>query len=349
MGTTGYKVRYSAAGWSYVAADGAPVERAPERTFDRFPLTAPSPWPRRILLATVVAAAVIAVTAVALVFSIGDHGDEARPTTERSAEATASSDLTASRTSQPAEDRQGLAGAETSPPANWEAVLKPAAERSPLGTEALPSGASAAIVTASPEAETRADAEILTAPPTLATPADAARAEDAAVAERTSTSDEPAARTTATAKAEPTARESTATAALAPVQRAAAPTPNVRPAAPAQQHASAVSTAVPRMQLTSGMRGLEPADRLSSPIKLSGNTPRRLHLFSELDGLNGQTVYHVWEYEGRDRAIIPFKVGADKWRAHSNKKFRPSDAGQWRVVVKDSAGRELSSASFVVQ
>jgi|APTNR8051073442_1049403.scaffolds.fasta_scaffold00981_6 hypothetical protein len=347
MGTTGYKVRYSASGWSYVTADGAPVERAPQPAFDRFPMTTPSPWPRRILLATVAAAAVIAVTAVALVYSIGDRGDAAWSGAERSVAATADGDrATAPGTVPTAEDRQALAGADAGPPADWETVLTPEAQRSPAPsvTEAVPVGGGAAMTVTTAE-----EVETATSLPSVETQAVAPTADDGAVAERASTADEPAPK--AATKSPESATEPTATAALAPVQRVA-PTPNIRPAAPAERKVSKVSAAtatVPRMQLTSGMRGLEPADRLSSPIKLNGTTPRRLHLFSELNDLNGQTVYHVWEYEGRDRVVIPLKVGADRWRAHSNKRFRASDVGQWRVVVRDSAGRELSSASFVVQ
>jgi Protein of unknown function (DUF2914) len=89
-------------------------------------------------------------------------------------------------------------------------------------------------------------------------------------------------------------------------------------------------------------------DPISSPIVLAQGQEKRIVLYTDLRGLAGQTVSHRWEYEGRTVAVIPFKIGGDRWRVHSNKRVTGSMKGSWRAVVVDAHGTTLASRSFVV-
>jgi hypothetical protein len=90
-------------------------------------------------------------------------------------------------------------------------------------------------------------------------------------------------------------------------------------------------------------------DPISSPIVLAGGQEKRLVLYTDLRGLAGRTVSHRWQHEGRTVAVIPFKVGGDRWRVHSNKRVSSGMKGEWQALVVDSDGTVLASRSFVVR
>jgi hypothetical protein len=85
----------------------------------------------------------------------------------------------------------------------------------------------------------------------------------------------------------------------------------------------------------------EPQDVVSS---IDGS--ERLYFFTELLGLEGQTVRHRWEYGGEIMAEVEFKVGAQRWRIYSSKRFLPGQTGLWTVSVVDEAGRVLRSETL---
>ncbi len=100
--------------------------------------------------------------------------------------------------------------------------------------------------------------------------------------------------------------------------------------------------AVARAQVTSAVVDREPTDAID---RVSGEVDS-LAYFTELVGLEGQTVSHVWERQGVEMARISFEVGGARWRVHSTKRLDPSWVGAWRVVVVDAEGAELRSDHF---
>lgn len=89
---------------------------------------------------------------------------------------------------------------------------------------------------------------------------------------------------------------------------------------------------------TSGVADREPVDRLQTLPRDGG----RVYYYTELRGLDGQTVIHRWEYAGGVVSEIPFQVGAERWRVWSSKELRPGATGAWTVTVVDGSGKELS-------
>jgi len=106
---------------------------------------------------------------------------------------------------------------------------------------------------------------------------------------------------------------------------------------------------VARSQLTSAVRGREPVDRLSSRVKIGESGGRKLFYFTELKGLNGETIFHRWEHDGRTIVTLRFNVGSDRWRAYSSKMIPSHQAGDWRVLVANAEGDVLASSQFVAE
>jgi len=121
------------------------------------------------------------------------------------------------------------------------------------------------------------------------------------------------------------------------------PTPAQTPAPKASPAAPMTSPSVGRAVLTGAMAGREPTaaiDTLTAPDD-------SLYFFTELVGLQGQTVTHRWKLNDEVMAEVPISVGAPHWRAYSKKRMIPAWAGTWTVEAVDADGQVLARKSFV--
>ena len=94
---------------------------------------------------------------------------------------------------------------------------------------------------------------------------------------------------------------------------------------------------VARAVFTTGIMNREPVDRvlvLKSPAT-------EVYFFTDLRNLQGHTVTHRWEYQGRTVSNVPFVVGGDRWRVYSKKVFPVDSFGEWSVTVFDDDGWPL--------
>jgi hypothetical protein len=115
------------------------------------------------------------------------------------------------------------------------------------------------------------------------------------------------------------------------------------PAEAVEEAAVAAPTGeVSRSAFTSEIADREPVDQITA----LDNDVTRVFFFSELVGLDGQTVVHRWEHNGEMLAEVPFEVGGPRWRVFSSKNLDPLWLGEWSVRVVDGAGNELSLDSF---
>ena len=125
-----------------------------------------------------------------------------------------------------------------------------------------------------------------------------------------------------------------------PTTPAAAPAPAATPtdtAAPAAQGGS-----VARGVFTSAVTDREPTDTITS----LSNDATNIMFFTELQGLQGQTVIHRWEHGDKVMAEIKFDVGSARWRVFSSKRLDPSWTGEWKVSVIDGSGGTLGASTF---
>ncbi len=108
------------------------------------------------------------------------------------------------------------------------------------------------------------------------------------------------------------------------------------------QDGAAANASASRTGFTSAINDREPVDSLSS----LSNEHRQVYFFSELHGLNGQSVIHRWQHNGQVMAEIKFEVGANRWRVWSSKNLLPEWTGEWRVSVIDGAGNTLGESTL---
>ena len=63
-----------------------------------------------------------------------------------------------------------------------------------------------------------------------------------------------------------------------------------------------------------------------------------------IGGARGETIRHVWIFDGRAQQSITLRLGSPDWRTYSKKTLYKR--GPWRVEARDPRGTVLASASF---
>ena len=86
----------------------------------------------------------------------------------------------------------------------------------------------------------------------------------------------------------------------------------------------------------------EPVDE----IEVLANDQREARFFTEIRDLDGRTITHRWEYQGRVQAEVHFQVRGPRWRVYSLKTLRPLWLGEWTVHVVDEQGNVLHTATM---
>ena len=99
---------------------------------------------------------------------------------------------------------------------------------------------------------------------------------------------------------------------------------------------------VSRSVFSTAVEDREPVDDIST----LSNDHQQILFFTELTGLDGQTVSHRWERDGEVMAEVSFDVQGQRWRVWSTKKLDPGWTGEWSVSVIDGSGRVLDSKQF---
>lgn len=86
---------------------------------------------------------------------------------------------------------------------------------------------------------------------------------------------------------------------------------------------------VTRAQFTSAIEQREPVDE----VTLLSNNINKVHFFSELRDMQGQTVIHRWQLDGKVMAKVSFDIAGPRWRVNSSKTLLPGWVGDWTVAV----------------
>lgn len=95
-------------------------------------------------------------------------------------------------------------------------------------------------------------------------------------------------------------------------------------------------------QFTTAVENREPVDQVTF---VSSETPSII-FYSDLRGLEGQTVLHRWIFAGETMAEVPFEVGGPRWRVWSSKDLLPVWVGDWTVEIVDGAGEVIAAETF---
>lgn len=114
-------------------------------------------------------------------------------------------------------------------------------------------------------------------------------------------------------------------------------------AAPATSEGSAPAATqvgkLVRAVFTTGILDKEPVDDIQSVDR----NLKKVFFFTELHGMEGQTVTHRWTYQGKVKAEITFYVRAWRWRVHSSKNLVREWIGDWTVAVVGSGGNIIET------
>ncbi len=108
------------------------------------------------------------------------------------------------------------------------------------------------------------------------------------------------------------------------------------------------SNRIARAQLTHGVNKSEPVDRLGNVVSMNADKLIRVYLFTGMEGLKGETLYHDWYLSGKKMARVKIKVRSNQTSASSSKFIDQYMMGDWKVQVTTSRGDELVSARFNV-
>jgi hypothetical protein len=95
-------------------------------------------------------------------------------------------------------------------------------------------------------------------------------------------------------------------------------------------------------QFTTAVEDREPVDQ----ITFVSTDVRRVFFFSDLRGLEGQTVVHRWRYGSDTVAEVPFEVRGPRWRVWSSKELVPDWIGDWTVEVVAESGEVIATETF---
>ena len=108
--------------------------------------------------------------------------------------------------------------------------------------------------------------------------------------------------------------------------------------------AASDSVAAPTVliQFTTGVENREPVDQ----VTFVESDIQKIYLFSDLRGLNGQSVTHRWTYKGEMMAEVAFEVRGPRWRVWSSKDLRSDWVGDWTVEIVSQDGEVLAAETF---
>lgn len=108
------------------------------------------------------------------------------------------------------------------------------------------------------------------------------------------------------------------------------------------------SNRIVKAQLTHGVNKSEPVDRLGNVVSMNADKLIKVYLFTGMEGLKGETLYHDWYLSGKKMARVKIKVRSNQTSASSSKFIDQYMMGDWKVQVTTSRGDELVSARFNV-
>ncbi|AZZ96651.1 DUF2914 domain-containing protein [Pseudoalteromonas sp. R3] len=105
------------------------------------------------------------------------------------------------------------------------------------------------------------------------------------------------------------------------------------------------TTHVSRAVLTTEVVDREPVNVLKDSVEQSAFS-EKLYFFTEVRGLQGQTIRHLWFHQDQLMAEIELPISAYRHRTYSSKNIMPSQSGQWRIEAITADDRLLAQKTF---
>lgn len=105
---------------------------------------------------------------------------------------------------------------------------------------------------------------------------------------------------------------------------------------------------IARAVLTTSIADREPTDDLGAEVTHPGHGNFRVQFFNQVIEQTGLTITHLWFYNNALVAEVELPIGSSNWRTYSSKLVRPSDTGNWRILVVNSEQEMLMEYNFTV-
>lgn len=95
-------------------------------------------------------------------------------------------------------------------------------------------------------------------------------------------------------------------------------------------------------QFTTAVADREPVDQ----VTFVSNDVRKIYLYSDLRGFEGQTVTHRWLHGGETMAEVAFEVRGPRWRVWSSKDLLEDWLGDWTVEIVNGDDEVVAAETF---
>lgn len=118
---------------------------------------------------------------------------------------------------------------------------------------------------------------------------------------------------------------------------------------PKKPDVTVYTAGISRATLAKSVRQLEPESielTLDKSLNLPTHEPQRVYLFAEMVDMAGDTITHLWRYQGKVVARVPIRVAGNRWRSYSSKYLPTSQQGLWQVSIIDPKKEVLAESTF---
>lgn len=106
---------------------------------------------------------------------------------------------------------------------------------------------------------------------------------------------------------------------------------------------------ITRAQLAQGVNKLEPFGEIELPILVDKSKAASVTYFTEVNNMQGETVFHEWLQDGKSIYKRKINIRGDRWRISTSKLFPYNSIGQWQVRIINQQGDILHKIDFSVE
>ncbi len=108
----------------------------------------------------------------------------------------------------------------------------------------------------------------------------------------------------------------------------------------------AMAQGVIRARLAQGVADREPFGQVEMPVQVNKEFAVGVFFFTELSGMKGQSVSHVWKHKGK--VIFEKKkiIRGNRWRTYTSKLLTAYSVGPWSVELVNETGVLLHRVEF---
>ncbi|MDH5570493.1 MAG: DUF2914 domain-containing protein [Gammaproteobacteria bacterium] len=105
---------------------------------------------------------------------------------------------------------------------------------------------------------------------------------------------------------------------------------------------SASKGSITRALFTTQVKDREPVNQ----VLMLTNVIKTISFFTDVRNMDGKTITHFWEYEGKPVSQKEFEIKGSRRRVYSELDLDSTMTGAWSVIVRDENGWPLKVVTF---